>query len=410
MEKLNKNTIWIVLAILIIVVGSLLWIFLGGKDSSSPQNTNAGTPFGTPGNESSNNSGAPFGSISQDNPFLPPVQNSFSSEKKLNRLSEAPVSGATITTSGSSTVVRYMDKATGHVYEVTLPNGERIRLSNVTIPKVGKTIWRDKDFLLAQTVENGFIKTIVGTIASSTSSSTEERLLTKNLGFGKENALFSPSKKSGLYTSKGTSGIQLFTTDKLLEKPVLVWSFPTSEWLIEWPKEDTITLTTKPSHGVPGYMYALNPSTKANSKILNDIPGLTTLSSPDGLKVLYGASGENTSSLFLYDLKNRSSVALGIKTLPEKCVWGSKNIYCAVPTNLTNETLPDLWYQGVISFKDSLWSISFDGEEGLLETESVKISEIAGGNIDLIEPTLSGDEKTLIFTNKLDGILWALSL
>ena len=168
-----------------------------------------------------------------------------------------------------------------------------------------------------------------------------------------------------------------------------------------------ITLNTKPSYGVQGFMYSLDPVTKKMNKILSGIYGLTTLTSPNGKLILYG---NNNLSLNLYNLDTQDSIALGIKTLPEKCVWnsGSTAIYCAVPKSIDSANYPDSWYQGETSFSDQIWKVNVDSGSASIIADPVQFSK--GEDVDGIKLSLDESEKYLFFVNKKDSYLWELSL
>src|SRR5258706_5577502 len=58
---------------------------------------------------------------------------------KLRKLVSAPVAGFTII-SGTTTVVRYLEKDTGHIYDINL-QGSNQRVTNTTIPRVYEAIF-----------------------------------------------------------------------------------------------------------------------------------------------------------------------------------------------------------------------------------------------------------------------------
>ncbi len=139
-------------------------------------------------------------------------------------------------------------------------------------------------------------------------------------------------------------------------KKVQLFESPFSEWLSGWPTTSLITMTTKPSGSVPGYMYTIDPAKKNLIQVFGGINGLTTLTSPSGKLVLYGNSA---LTLSIYHTDTKTSDVLGIKTLPEKCVWNKTGdtIYCAVPKSINSGLYPDAWYQGEVSFNDQIWKI-----------------------------------------------------
>ncbi len=168
-----------------------------------------------------------------------------------------------------------------------------------------------------------------------------------------------------------------------------------------------ITLTTKPASIVPGYMYVINPAKKDFNRVLSNINGLTTLTSPNGKLVLYG---DNNMSLSIYNITTKNSSTLGVRTLPEKCVWGkaSDTIYCAVPKFTPSGAYPDDWYKGEISFSDDIWKINTTN--GNTDLISDPISVVGGEDVDGIKLALDKDENYLFFINKKDSFLWELQL
>jgi hypothetical protein len=153
-------------------------------------------------------------------------------------------------------------------------------------------------------------------------------------------------------------------------------------------------------------MYEVDTGTKNFSRVLGPINGLTTLTSPNGKLTLYG---DDNLSLYLYHNDTKTSDLLGIKTLPEKCVWGSGNdvIYCAVPKTISG-TYPDDWYQGTISFSDQFWKIDAKTENTTLLFDP---STITGGEeADGIKLATDTGENYLFFVNKKDSYLWEYAL
>lgn len=406
----NKKTFIIVgTTIALILIGLGFWFF---SKSTTPVSENpSGSPFGNPGSDTGAPTGnAESGIVGAGEAFSAPA---YTPTNRLNRISDTPISGALII-SGSTTAVKYIEKATGHMYEVNLSNGSKKRLSNTTLPKSYEVEWGMNGYsAFIKFSEEGSIKNIFATLSTTTSTSTDDgsgELITKNLESGTQNFSFSPSRKTSFYTLVSNQGIQGFLGDKNGEKGSLIWNFPTSEWMVDWPKDDVITLTTKASSNKFGYLYFLNPLTKKTSNILREVPGLITNTSPSGNQVLYSASKNKDTSLFVFDIKSGLSISFSTKTLAEKCVWSDSVIYCAVPQKISKLDLPDDWYLGTTSFSDSIWKITLSTEAGTEEAEYFELEKTAGGPIDAINLEISQDKKTLIFTNKKDSYLWSLNL
>jgi hypothetical protein len=184
-----------------------------------------------------------------------------------------------------------------------------------------------------------------------------------------------------------------------------ILNIPFGEFNISWPSKNIITLLTKSSTEAEGYLYSLDFKTGKFEKLIGGIKGLTALVSPAGEKIIYSQSRRNGIETKIFTIKDKTSADFGLTTLPEKCAWSKldKNIiYCPAPNNFPAGDYPDDWYQGMISFNDSIWQINLStGETNVLINET---------NIDVINPFLSKDENYLVFTNKKDNTLWSLKI
>lgn len=309
--------------------------------------------------------------------------------------------------------VRYVEKANGNIYQTFADKIDERKFTNTVIPRVheaffgkdGESVimrYLKEDVNVIQTYLGALPKEILG---ADTMESNElvGRFLPENitdLSIAKDG-----TKLFYLFNYKNSSvGITALTNG---EKRVQIFNSPFTEWLSFWPKENIITVTTKPSADVPGYMYSIDPLKKTYNKILGDINGLTTLTAPDGNLVLY--SGKDMI-LRLYHTDQHTSENLGVKTLPEKCTWNKNStyVYCAVPKEIYGNNYPDSWYQGETSFSDEIWRIDVLNSNASIV---VNLSNMDGGEeIDGIRLTVDDNEDYLFFMNKKDSYLWELKL
>lgn len=305
--------------------------------------------------------------------------------------------------------VRYQDKATGHIYQTFLDIISPEKISNTTIPKVNRSFFvNNSEALLDQY------------LTSSRSIETYHASLTKDAE-GNYNGItgtFLPKDILDIsvlndstkifYLSTLENGVVGTISSPKGEEKIQVFSSKFSEWLSQFPNSKLVTLTTKPSSRVLGYMYGVDTSVKSFDKILGGISGLTTLTSPDGKQLLYSTSVPGGFTVSSYNRETKKALTLGLVTLPEKCVWSndSKSVYCAVPQSIPTGEYPDIWYQGTVSFNDSFWKL--DVETNIFEL--VYDSASSGNGFDGINLKLSSNEKYLLFTNKVDNQLWAITL
>lgn len=441
MSKRNFILLIIILTIAIIAVFGFLYF---RQPASTPGTNTEGTNFGLIFN--------PFGNSKPATPpvVVPPVDISgYQPESvpapeitlKLKKISSVPVAGygvfskerlkdvpiatpTTPTTPNKTTkptppptefapALRYVDRATGNIYQTFADKIEEKKFSGTVIPKVYEAFFGNKGGSVVMRYLGANEKTIITFIGNL----PKEVLGGDTAGNNEIKGAFLPEdiKDVSLSADKG-SIFYLFnvkdsavgtTLNFLNNKKAQIFDSPFTEWLSFWPNNKMVTLTTKPSFSVPGYMYTVDTGTKNLNNVIRGINGLTTLASPSGKLVLYG---DNNLSLNLFHTDTKASDLLGVKTLPEKCVWGKGNdvVYCAVPKTITGNQYPDAWYQGEISFGDQVWKI--DVKTGNASMLIDPTSAPGGEEVDGIKLALDDSENYLFFVNKKDSFLWELGL
>lgn len=429
--KSPTRKIFVVAIILFIIIlfGALGWLIYSGKGGSVGEKVRSFLPF------------LPFGKGGKEITTPPPTGETPSGggiivgEEGnrpvviLRKLHTSPVAGLypflraqpgrPTATSTPDTVVRYLERGLGHIYETNMTTLKENRISNETRPKIYEAVWGNSgNGVVIRSLRNDE-KTIWSYSITlrdiKNSTSTEEGKSVESLG------VFLPDNISELAVSQGrddkvfyvlptgdssvgiTSGFDAKKKVQLLESPL-------KEWLPQWPNDKLITLTTKPSQKVPGLMFFVDTLSGNTTKILGGINGLTTLTSPDGKKVLFSESTGNSFTLGVYDILNDKKTTLSLATLPEKCVWSKLKkmvVYCGVPGKVPVGDYPDAWYQGIASFSDDLWMV--DTETGTT-TLLASPTKLVGEDIDVTKLFLSPDESFLVFVNKKDSTPWSLKL
>lgn len=358
-----------------------------------------------------------------DDDPLPPIE-----IPKLRKLSDFAVGGFYATSTASSTsIARYVHRGTGHVYEAVSDDSQIEKISNTTLPMIFDSLWAGSGMsFLARYIEEGekvtnfyteLKRTATATtskdVASTGETDPEYELRGRSVWSGARDVVLSP-KKDRVFawygdstSSSGGRGL-IGTLDEKTSSQV--FASPITEFNIDWPTESTVTLTTKGTAYGSGIMYGLDTRTRELKKIIPSTRGLSALMSKDGTSVFVSSTrGSGIESAF-YDIalqKNEESV---FRTMPEKCVWSTlrtKEIYCAVPTEITEGEYPDDWYKGNISFNDQIWHL--DRETGQVHLLSNPLKD-EGAIIDAIELRLDPKENFLYFVNKRDLTLWSLDL
>lgn len=337
---------------------------------------------------------------------------------KYRKISQKPVSGGVITTTKDDKKgysIRYMDRATGHIYETWTKSMEQERISNTTIPKVYETLWnKDGDSFIARYLDENN-EDIVSYFAKlkekENAKDLKENMYNLDGYFLQKNIMdlsVSPSGKNIVYVTKKQGGSSIVSSGFDGKNGLEIYNSPLTEWTTGWFGSNYL-LKTKPTYKTGGFVYKLS-NTGNMTKLIGNINGLTALGKSDGSGLLYSRTTDNTFNLFSLEATDRKITKINKKTLPEKCAWGKKNnvvVYCAIPNSVPSAQYPDDWYQGFVSFDDTIWIIDTEINLGSLIIDPNRYSEEP---VDGINLTLSEDENYLMFTNKKDLSLWGIDL
>ena len=404
---MNKKNIYIIISIVLVVVILILISFyiLNNKTDGSPSSPNIFRNFFPFGGEVTNNSN----DFPTTTPEEVPVETPTDFTQRLRKITSEPVAGAGIVDVKAGSVVRYIEKATGHIYEVELFSPRQGRISNTTMPMVYEAFWGNKNTSLAtqylkdddSTIETYLIN--IKDLSTSTENTIGGLQLPLNISnvsvFG--NNVFYLEQRD--YNSYGI--ITNFTNTNKKQ----IWSSPIKDVLPQYVNNKTVALTTKPNENSLGYLYFVDTNTGSIKKILGDIQGLTTLTNHGATDILYTDLSSGVK-MNLYNIKNAVTEELMPVTFPEKCVWSNKNtnvIYCAVSKEALEKNYLSLWYRGLISTRDEIWKYDLGAKTSDIV---INLGKEGGEEIDVIKPILSDNDQYLMFVNKKDNSLWSLDL
>jgi hypothetical protein len=329
---------------------------------------------------------------------------------QLQQITMSPVAGETMVdaVNASTTVVRYVDRATGNLYDFDIHTGVISRDTNTTMPKIREVVWDPSGAALIMRFLEGdtdFIQSYYAQFDPNSAEADGNRSLTGSylpasidsvtpLGGGKIFSLMtSTSGSSGYVSSMNGAG------------RTLVFQSPVREWIPQGIDQNTVALTTKASSYTNGFLYLFNIKTAKQSKIIGNVQGLTTLMSHDGKYVLFGEN-DNGYKLRMLNVATKAVTALPVNSIPEKCAWSDDDavVFCAASKSPLNADFLDLWYQGMVSTSDDLWEINpIDGT-------SIVIADMSGKNIDGVDLVPSSDRTSVAFMNRNDLSLWIYRL
>lgn len=309
-------------------------------------------------------------------------------------------------------VFRFIERGTGHVYETNDKTLSNKKISNTTFQKINRAIFFDEGqkILMEKLSDNEEgVDSFIGEIVLNEEGGTGTLSVSP---FSIINSFFSLSNdgENFYYFGEDFDSGQIFENNTDFDSQRLILDSPIKDWLYSGETEDSIFLVTKPSSGEEGYGYLVNKQGGNIKKILDAVFGLTAKISPGGEYVLYAEGRGNVLKLFSENTENGEGRPIQLSTLPEKCVFGNLDesiIYCGAPSANAPGEYPDDWYQGQVSFRDSVWRVDLDTGEitALYFFESER-----EGVFDIVDLTITEDEEFLLFKNKRDLTLWSLDL
>ena len=452
----KRNLVLLIIILFILIVGAIISLYFYQDKNTTGKDSTPGTnfisqfnPFGSGGTITPPKTIPPTDVSGYQPPTVPEINT------KLKKISSMPIAGFTVynkerlidvpvvipppapapedtlSTPDTTTTkiktskptppltefapsLRYVDRATGNIYETFADKISERRFSTTIIPKIYEAYFGNK----GETVIMRYLKLDGKTIITFVGNLPKEYLGADTTGENEVKGTFLPEGIQDMsLTTDGTSVFYLFKNEDnmigvilnlVTNKKVQIFNSLFSEWLSVFPNNKMITLTTKPASGFPGYMYQIDPNSKnLMFQVLGNINGLTTLASPNGKLILYG---DDNLSLNIYHPNTKTATPVGVRTLPEKCVWGNvgDTLYCAVPKFIEASAYPDSWYQGETSFSDQIWKIDVVAGNATMITDPATLSPRE--DLDGIKLMLDTDENYLFFVNKKDSFLWELSL
>ena len=394
----------IVITLAVILIPLVAWLMF--RDSSTPlvETIIEGLPFGTGEDINIPALSDPNATLGEATSFDQP-----STEQRVIRISNTPVAGFVSLTQGSTTIIRYVDRATGHIYNHNLNTGEKIKIVNQTLPKIYEAYFRaDGGAVLLRSLVSNSDKgeNITLTLTPPRSASSTEQYAVSSaklrddmdsVAVGNGNTLY--------YVAKDTSSVISSTFTGTEVKTLFNSAF--DSWRT-FKLGSGVGVYSKASASLSGIVYSLNGS--ALSKVVGPFRGLTAVGHPSVNRIIYSYYEGGRTKLFFKNIGQTGDLEILPASLAEKCVFSNKNtnvFFCGTPVNGISGTEPDSWYAGTTHFADHVWKFDTSSEISQLIVEPKAEFDL---DLDIYEPKLSPNEDFLIFINKRDMTLWAIKL
>lgn len=402
--------------------GVIIWYFLFSTPASAPSLEEKRDPLPF------SNLPARFGFIFQDDnppeqttetevmtprtePFInvwdkPATGNTFVYRSFLKQV----VSTSTSTTSpqvvktlrATSTVLMFVDRETGHIYGHSMESGATYQMSNTTFPGIYDAyIFAGGTRILMRYLDTDrkTIKTILADIPGVEEGRDPQALQSvTSLQNNIRSVAVSESLSALSYLVPNSAGSSIYTiSGKTMGKTA---ESPFSEWKLSYGGEN-LYATTLPS----AYTEGMTVSLPSFSRLIGEKTGLMSVATRNGILL---NSMWSSSGLLLFGSNGVTMAVLNVKTLADKCRATTDSYFiCGIPESLpvATEGLPDDWYQGRISFKDSLMIVyPLRGEAFTLYSFEEK-----KGPMDVTHISTNPKADLISFIRKNDGTLWLLN-
>ena len=398
---MTKTFIYGIIALLIVIIGGFFAFF-----------------FTWPGNGNTNDSGTTGGFFSSLFPFssnqnaseqpLFTGDNSASTTEtaapRLREVSINPVSGGFLFERDGSDFIRFIDRATGHLYETEAAKTSVSRITNTTVPGIQEALWVDENHFIVRYLDGDTIQTFYASLDPETEG---EQSLNGHFISSFLRGTLDPVKENLFAVFTGENGSNLVVSDVDGGNSRTVYSSPLTSW-IPLQSDKGLFVYTAPSSGFEGFLYQVVGGTL--TKIYGNVPGFTAKISSNGRYALAGSGNTNEAGISLIDINSGNIYPGLVDTLPAKCLFVPNEpttAYCGVPNTLPDGVYPNDWLSGRVSTSDSIWKIDFiEGTASFV----INPEDEVGQSIDVFNPSISPDGKYLLFMNKDDLSLWSLRL
>jgi hypothetical protein len=387
-----KKTYYIIggAILLVCIAGFWVYSFLYG----SPQNTPAiFTNLGI------------FGQTSTENiaPIIPtPAPEVSIPIKKLRQLTTRPVVGMRLLKNGDTSIMRYVEAGTGHIYDIDMATNNEVRISQISIPLASEAALSPHgDYVAIRSGYNQNNEVIILDITTK-ESPTQKTLSEKveSFAFTYSNELVFTEQVGA--TTEGKGYLPSTSTTRRL------FTIPFTDVSMAWSDSSTTPhhVYTKPTKYLQGYAYEIRDTTIRRVAISG--LGLAIVPLPNA--VMYGSLTNNSYNWSYYIKSNNTTARIPLNTAPQKCVAAKKAdiiAYCGANLDtVATAHYPDDWNKGTYSAEDRIVAVKESGGY----TQFVNPIELVGRTIDVINMSIDTTGGVLYFLNKTDRTLWVYDL
>jgi hypothetical protein len=342
----------------------------------------------------------------QPTTITPPIANDTPSidalvdtkDGKLRQLTTRPIAGFGIANNASSTLVRYAEKGTGHIYEIDLTTGVETIISRTTTPQTVEAHFSEDATVVALTAYDHYTtRVFVGEIKDERISGITLEPGAENIAFDSNSAVLYSIVRSGVTTG--------YRHNLITSTRAEVFTFNFGELDVTWGNDITDTyLTTKPSPNLESFIYKINQGTV--TPVIEPGYGLSALINNGTIVTTKKVGDTYVSEAW----KDTIATDLPTLTLKEKCTFSSGNtdyLWCAASADTPEGDYIDNWYKGVTIADDYLWFVSISKQTAELIASPKQLISMS---LDITNLQANVNDTQLFFKNRTDQTLWQYDL
>ena len=383
------------LIIIALILGTLAgWYFFIRSQTVATEDTGTARGFDT-------GAASPFGAGSGggNTGAIPSASSTSARPAQLWRLAKTPSAGVGFATTTAGLRVRFVERATGYIFDSDPVSGNISRVGGALMPKIYEARIASNGRVLMRSLGEGGITTFAGRLSYGTTTSFSGTKLTPNI----EDAVADPKSDNVIYLAPAGVGVSVVSAAWDGDKQKQLASLPVRGWRLLTTADGRLIIAEKAADGVSGYAYELKGSTL--QKLLGPVSGLTVLPQSGG-SLLFGSSRPGVT-LYARLAASSSAAALPVATVADKCVWMPQTTiaYCAVPQTPVIGAFLDRWYRGELHTSDAWWRI--DARSGQAELVFAPSSSVS---LDVIDPQMDSGGEYIAFINNIDLSPWVLRL
>jgi hypothetical protein len=325
---------------------------------------------------------------------------------RLWRVQSTPVAGhGFLQSTTTESVVRFMERSTGYLFDADTVTGAVERRTNTLVPRVYEAFFSPNGSVIARTLSEGELaQTTAATVVQGTSTELADL---SELSLGEDVFAVLPSIQEEIFVSLVSDGAfhALIRSGWDGSDPERIARLALRNWHMSWLEDNSIVIAQSPASGLSGSAYRLFPD-GTQALLARNVPGLTIAAHPSSGAVLIGSdSGLLTLSA---KLDGAPPTPLSLRTTAEKCVWAPGDdliAYCAAPGTIQSNRFLDDWHQGKVHTSDTWWKVNArDGTTEFLLSPESELNIL----IDVERPIMNAAGTHISFMNARDKSLWVL--